>query len=110
MNALDLLATLQRHGFTLRLLPEGKFSVTPADRITEDLRRHLRECKGEVLVLLTRPHINERGELIIPFASAPQYHWWAGGQSIRETLRELSAPPDVFARYVESDSILKRMQ
>ena len=48
------------------------------------------------------PYINERGELIIPLGSDPKYHWWTEeGQSIEETLKELQAPPDVMAKYME---------
>jgi hypothetical protein len=47
-----------------------------------------------------RPHVNARGELIIPCEAAPHYRWWSGGQSIRETLQELGASLDVVARYV----------
>jgi hypothetical protein len=110
MTAIELLSDLQRQGFTLIPLPEGKLAVKPADRITDDLRRHIRQCKGEVLALLTRPHINARGELIIPFTADPKYYWWADGQTILDTLRELGAPPSGVARYVDSDPIMKTMQ
>ena len=60
----------------------------------------LQEHKPEVLVLPSRPYINDRGELIIPSNSNPRYHWWADGQSIAHTLAELNAPPDVWQRYV----------
>src|SRR5262245_23707193 len=101
MTAVELLTDLQRQGFTLIPLPEGKLAVKPADRLNDELRQHIRECKAEVVNLLTRPHINDRGELIIPFSADRKYHWWAGGQSIRETLREVGAPPEVWTRYVE---------
>jgi hypothetical protein len=110
MTAIELLSDLQRQGFTLIPLPEGKLAVKPADRITDDLRQYIRQCKAEVVALLTRPHISARGELIIPCNSDRRYHWWDGGQSIRETLRELGASPDVIARYVDSDSTLKVRQ
>jgi hypothetical protein len=57
-----------------------------------------------------RPHISPHGELIIPFASDPKYHWWDGGQSIAATLRELNAPPEAWARYVDSDVTLRVRQ
>jgi len=110
MTAIELLSDLQRQGFTLIPRPEGKLAVQPADRITDDLRQYIRQCKAEVVALLTHPHINARGELIIPCNADPRYHWWAGGQSIRETLLELGAPLDMVARYVDSDCSLKRMQ
>ena len=45
------------------------------------------------------PYINEQGVLVIPFDSDPKYHWWADGQSIMETLRELKAPLEVIGKY-----------
>mgnify|MGYP003394553837 CR=1 FL=1 len=56
------------------------------------------------------PYLNERGELIVPFECAPRFRWWSGGQSIHATLLELGAPLDVIARYVDSETSLKRMQ
>jgi hypothetical protein len=50
----------------------------------------------------TQPYINSRGELIIPFTSDRRYHYWAGGQSIAATLRELNASPEVWERYTEA--------
>ncbi|MCK5504422.1 MAG: hypothetical protein KAJ10_04635 [Thermodesulfovibrionia bacterium] len=35
------------------------------------------------------PHINFNGDLVIPFDSAPKYHWWKSGQSVEETKKEL---------------------
>ncbi len=145
MNAIELVDTLQQQGFTLTLLSEGKLAVKPADRITDELRQHIRQCKAEVLALLVSrrsassdqgsthgttmepvtfwtdsrdidpenppvPYINARGELIVPFECAPKYRWWAGGQSIHQTLRELNAPPEVIGRYVDSGATLRRMQ
>lgn len=60
--------------------------------------------------ILPHPYINARGALIIPFESDVRFHWWAGGQSIQKTLLELGAPPDVLARYVDSDSSLRVRQ
>ena len=104
MTAVELLTDLQRQGFTLIPLPEGKLEVKPRHRITDALRQHIQQCKSAMLALLTRPHLNGRDELVIPFNSDPKYHWWQpGGQSIRETLRELGAPPEVLGRYVDVD-------
>jgi hypothetical protein len=55
--------------------------------------------------VLTRPHINARGELIVPFESDRRFHWWAGGQTIRATLLELGASGDVLARYVDDSTL-----
>ncbi|MEP0766735.1 MAG: hypothetical protein HRF45_09385 [Fimbriimonadia bacterium] len=46
-----------------------------------------------------KPYITENGELRIPFTSDRRYWWWAGGQSVRETLVELGASPEVWRNY-----------
>lgn len=45
------------------------------------------------------PYINKSGTLVIPFNSDPKYHWWNGGQSIRDTLRELGASDEIIRKY-----------
>lgn len=65
----------------------------------------LRHKRRVPLVLLehetTCPYIKD-GHLVIPFNSNPKYHWWAGGQSIIETLKELNAPEEVVDRYIQN--------
>src|SRR5215217_2778735 len=103
MNAVELVHILQRQGFILIPLPEGKLAVKPADRITDDLRQQIWQCKSAMVALLTHPHLNGRGELIIPFSADPKYHYWKpGGQSIAKTLAELDAPPEAWRRYIGS--------
>lgn len=36
-----------------------------------------------------RPFIDSDGGLVIPFESDSKYHWWSGGQSVEETLKEI---------------------
>jgi hypothetical protein len=37
------------------------------------------------------PHLTPAGDLIIPFDSPERYHWWkSGGQSVKQTLAEIS--------------------
>lgn len=45
------------------------------------------------------PFLDADGVLHIPFESDAKYHWWAGGQEIYDTLRELGAGDDVIRRY-----------
>lgn len=35
------------------------------------------------------PYIDNRGRLVIPFDCPPKYRYWAGGQSVKETLKGL---------------------
>lgn len=101
MNNVEMLLLRCRElGAEFTPAPEGKLKVKAPAPLPEDLRDALKQRKAEVLALLSRPYINDRGELIIPFSSDPRFHWWAGGQSIAETLQELNAPPDVWRRYV----------
>jgi hypothetical protein len=100
MTVVEFLTDLQRQGFSLIPLPEGRLAVRPADRLTDVFREQIRQRKAEVLDLLTRPYLTDEGELRIPCAAAPRYRWWDRGQSIAETLQELNAPAEVWRRYV----------
>jgi hypothetical protein len=113
MNDVHALLTRCRElGAELTPTPYGTLKVKARVPLPDTLRDELKQRKAKVITLLAsnRPYIKERAELLIPFNAAPRYHWWAGGQSILDTLRELGAPPDVVARYVDSDSTLQRMQ
>lgn len=35
------------------------------------------------------PYLDQRGRLVIPFDCPPKYRYWAGGQTVQQTLREL---------------------
>src|SRR5215510_6226819 len=99
MTAVELLTDLQRQGFSLIPLPEGKLAVKPSERLTEALRQQLRQWKSEILSLLAqrpRPYLTPGGELRIPFESDLKYHWWVGGMSVAEILMELNAPAAVW--------------
>ena len=37
------------------------------------------------------PFLTVDGDLSIPFDSDPKYHWWKGGQSVKQTLAEVKA-------------------
>ena len=43
------------------------------------------------LVRRRDPHLTPGGTLVIPFDSDPKYHWWKGGQSVKQTLTEVRA-------------------
>ena len=70
------------------------------------VQTHCQDCpseKDKCTPLQTKPkpkpYLDAQGVLVIPFNSDPRYHWWAGGQHVLETLRELNAPLEVRARY-----------
>ena len=100
-----LLEKCRALGISLRPGEGGKLKVSPPpERLPGELVEELRHHKAEVLALLTqgqqRPYLTPTGELIIPCDCDPRYRWWAGGQSIAETLAELNAPPEMWRRYV----------
>ncbi len=35
------------------------------------------------------PYLDQRGRLVVPFDCPPKYRYWAGGQTVQETLRGL---------------------
>lgn len=43
-----------------------------------------------VVVKRDKPYIDSDGGLVIPFECDRKYHWWAGGQSLEETLKEIA--------------------
>jgi hypothetical protein len=95
--------------------PAATIRPTPEPRPEEDESAPItgqdegKKVSKQLLTLRTRPHINERGELIIPFSADPKYHYWKPcGQSIGKTLAELNAPPEVWRRYVGSYSETKQ--
>ncbi len=47
------------------------------------------------------PYVDNSGHLVIPFSSDPKYHYWNGGQSLSDTLRELNATEEVSDKYVK---------
>src|SRR5262249_10590587 len=106
-KALSLIRKCQKVGVTLAPGPAGRLRVRPPpERLPAELGAELKRHKDAGLAVVeerTRPYLTPTGELIIPFDCNPRYQWWAGGQTIHETLRELGAPPEILSRYVEAD-------
>ena len=98
-----LLARCRELGAEFTPAPDGKLKVKAPAPLPEALREELKRRKNEVLAALAPhgPYINARGELIIPCDCEPRYRYWAGGQSVAATLRELHAPPEMWARYTD---------
>jgi hypothetical protein len=46
---------------------------------------------GAALAKRREPFLTPGGDLSIPFDSDPKYHWWNGGQSVKQTLAEVRA-------------------
>ena len=38
---------------------------------------------------ISTPYIDAKGALVIPFSSDKKYHYWNGGQTITETLKDI---------------------
>ena len=49
------------------------------------------------------PHINDSGFLVFPHPNVhPRFKYWAGGQPLKQTLKELGADHDTIERYCPS--------
>lgn len=90
------LSALRRRGFKV-WLNHGRVCVFPRRLLDDGLRTEIaanRDYLAEELTAeeaaLPRPYINASGDLVIPSNSPGRYHWWVGGQSVKDTLRELS--------------------
>jgi len=99
MSASDILRQLEQ--LAIVSARNGKIRIEASKPLPGKLVEAARKHKKEILELLSKPRLDAHGRLVIPFDADPKYHWWAGGQSIRETLQELKAPPELVAKYVE---------
>ncbi len=43
-----------------------------------------------VVVKRDKPYVDSDGGLVIPFECDKKYHWWAGGQGVEDTLKEIT--------------------
>ena len=98
------LQVINQYGGSLDMTT-GKLKIPSKDLGREEIKKAVRILKEagpdkvKAVHRQTMPYIDEQGILVIPFTSDPKYHWWAGGQSIMETLQELKAPPEVIGKY-----------
>ena len=77
--------------------PKGALTSEIKDALTLNKKEIIEELKD--IQKVNRPYVDKHSVLVISFDSDPRYHWWAGGQSVLETLRELRAPKEVIAMY-----------
>lgn len=98
--ATDIIEILENLGYSLSLEGEKvRFRYAGVGEPPEEAKALLdviRGHKAEVVAYLKRamprprPHLDQSGDLVIPFGSDHKYHWWAGGQSIAETMKEIT--------------------
>lgn len=96
---------LQIRGVEFRV-SDGHLQMKGAQVIEEDERAWVEantEAIAEIVTNRVKPFIDTNGDLVIPLCSDPKYRWWQGGQSVRETLIELDAAPEVMRRYVSKN-------
>jgi len=88
-----LLIQLRARG--AQLTPDGDMLKVSAAKggLSNEVWQAMKELKP-ALMRLPLPYINEAGELIMPHAAPPQYHW----QSKEQTLRELKVTRNVWQR------------
>ena len=85
---------LDRRGIRVWLM-DGTVRAFPKVALSDDTRRFISEHRDELVEIeaqMPMPCINTRGSLVIPHNSPKHYHWWAGGQSLKQTLCEFSEP------------------
>jgi len=47
------------------------------------------------------PYIDKSGAIVIPSNSDPKYHYWNGGQSLADTLKEIGVPENIWKNHTE---------
>ena len=102
----ELIQEIEKVGGSVQLKDGGQLRIeAPKGVLTDQIKAELAECKPDILRILkdiqetNKPYIDKHGVLVVPLDSDSKFHWWAGGQSIIETLRELKASDEVFAMY-----------
>jgi predicted DNA-binding antitoxin AbrB/MazE fold protein len=105
-QAQELLQEIEKVGGFVQLKDGDRLRIeAPMGSLTSEIKDALTLSKKEIIKELkdtqeaNEPYIDKYGVLVIPFEGEKKYHWWAGGQTILETLRELKAPPEVIAVY-----------
>jgi hypothetical protein len=98
IQTLTLLERCDVVGLTLSRTDEGNLFIHPRELLTPALLADIRASKV-ALIQAVHPYISEQGELVIPTRSPDKFKFWAGGQSVIETLRELNATPEQIARH-----------
>ena len=102
----ELIRKIEKAGGSVRLKDGDRLRIeAPRGSLTSEIKDALTLSKKEIIKELkdtqeaNRPYIDKQGVLVVPFDSEPRYHWWAGGQSVLETLRELKASLEIIAIY-----------
>lgn len=110
-QAQELIWEIEKAGGSVQLKDGDRLRIeAPRGSLTSEIKDALTLSKREIIKELkdtqeaNKPHIDKYGVLVIPFECEKRYHWWAGGQTIIETLQELKAPEKVIAMYVSSGS------
>jgi hypothetical protein len=65
----------------------GVYTYAPGATLTaSEIQAEVLKRTGKVVPL---PYLDDSGDVVIPFDSDPRFQWWAGGQTLNDTLREL---------------------
>ena len=70
-----------------KLIEDGKLTplFSEAEALNERMAIMGENCSPEQV----KPYVTDYGSLVIPWNSPRKYHYWNGGQSVCETLKEL---------------------
>jgi len=80
---------------------QGHIELSPGQIISLEPKKAIKLVEtGKIKPLIgEKPYLKSDGTLVIPSHSDPKYQWWAGGQSIADTLNELDVPIEVWRLY-----------
>jgi len=93
----DILELAEQFRVSFGLGIAGKLKVRGGQEQVNRLAPIIQEHKAQLLEHLQNeeqrkePFLDDQGRLRIPLDAADKYKWWAGGQSVFETLLELEA-------------------
>lgn len=87
LKALGYSVTLEGENIRLKYLGIGE-QPSESRPLIEVLKAQKAEAVQYLLAQRPLPYLDVYGELRIPFDSEPRFHYWAGGQSIKQTEEE----------------------
>ena len=98
MSPLSIYKEMLQRGFLFEVDGERLKCRGTLEPLTPHLLSQLKENKAEILNFILEwqkggPFLQPDGNLVIPFNSDPQYHYWAGGMKLPEIKKIFSNGP-----------------
>src|SRR6266481_5318361 len=87
----------------------SRYDIKTQDSVSSNMavedKSDCREENSATVSDSAKPFIDGSGNLVIPSSAPDRYRWWAGGQSVQQTLIELNANEETMKKYMDQTAI-----